>query len=250
MDPAPAAAALIKEVERRSGYPVQLLLDPSLGGKASIRRASGTVTAHVLRYREETPLADYFIAYECGLLLRSLAEDPEPALNLASKRDRRERVISQVEKLNPHLSAAHVRQVGGNLYDSLMVQLRSVAPGLLVDRRLHHHWPGLHQAQRQAMEQEIRSALPALAPGFGKGIPAEMIGASKAMNAAYAVQAAELFTAPDLSVPYLAVGLDPVARQLIALAEEADSNGKRDHELIDAWAETIGLKGWYRWQEA
>ncbi|MCP9889031.1 hypothetical protein KBY96_13980 [Cyanobium sp. ATX 6A2] len=250
MAPSPAAAALINEVEQRSGYPVQLLQDPELKAKASIRRASGTVTAHVLRYRDEDALTDYFIAYQCGLLLRSLAEDPEPPVNLASKRDRRERVISQVEKLNPHLSAAQNRQVGGGLYDALMSQLRSTAPGLLVDRQLHRAWPELHPAQRQAMEAEIRSTLPALAPGFGKGLPQELITANRAMISAYAVVAADLFAAPDLSVPYLAAGLEPTARRLIALADTAEAEGQRDCQLIDAWAKVIGLAGWYRWQQA
>ncbi len=249
MAPAPAAAALIAQVEQRSGYPVQLLHDPELGGKASIRRASGTVTAHVLRYRSEDALTDYFIAYQCGLLLRSLAEDPEPPVNLASKRDRRERVISQVEKLNRHLTPAQARKVGGGIYDALMTQLRSTAPGLLVDRQLNRDWPALHAAQRQAMEAEIRSTLPALAPSFGKGIPQELITANRGMNSAYAVVAADLFAAPDLSVPYLAAGLEPTAHRLIALAEADEAEGQRDCQLIDAWAEVIGLAGWYTWQQ-
>jgi hypothetical protein len=250
MDRTPATAALIAEVEQRSGYPVQLLLDPALGGKASIRRASGTVTTHVLRYRQDDALTDYFIAYQCGLLLRSLAEDPEPPQNLASKADRRERVISQVEALNSHLTAGQARQVGGGMYDALMTQLRSTGPGLLVDRELHCTWPELHPAQRQAMEAEIRSTLPALAPTFGAGIPKELIAANRAMNSAYAFVAAELFAAPDLSVPFLAAGLGPVAKELIGLTEVAEADGQRDGQLIDAWAKVIGLGGWYTWQQS
>jgi hypothetical protein len=37
---------------------------------------------------------------------------------------------------------------------------------------------------------------------------------------------------------------------LIALAETAEAEGQRDCQLIDAWAEVIGLGGWYRWQES
>ena len=250
MDRSTAVQTLIAEVESASGFPVALLQDPSIPSKATIRRASGSVTAHLLRYQRDNALTDYFIAFQCGLLLRGLAEDPEPPLQLAGKRDRRERVISQVEKLNRHLSSAQARQVGGQLYDSLMVQLRSVAPGLLVDRELHRRWPSLHPAQAEAMEQEIASTLPALAPDFGQGIPAELITASKAMSSAYAFTAADLLAAPDLAVPYQAVGLEGVGRRLIALADAAEQTRLRDCQLIDSWAEEIGLRGWYRWQEA
>ncbi|MCP9826348.1 hypothetical protein [Synechococcus sp. EJ6-Ellesmere] len=208
------------------------------------------MTAHLLRYREENSLTDYFIAYQCGLLLRSLAEDPEPPQNLVSKRDRRERVTSQVETLNRHLSAAQARQVGGGMYDALMTQLRSTGPGLLVDRQLHRTWPGLHPAQRQAMEAEIRSTLPALSPTFGAGIPKELIAANRAMNSAYAFVAAELFAAPDLAVPFLAAGLGPMAKELIGLTDVAEADGQRDCQLIDAWAQVIGLGGWYVWQQS
>ncbi len=131
-----------------------------------------------------------------------------------------------------------------------MSQLRSTGPGLLVDRQLHQAWPELHPAQRQAMEAEIRSTLPALAPDFGAGIPKELITANRAMISAYAVVAAELFAAPDLSVPFLAAGLEPTARELIALAETAEAEGQRDCQLIDAWAQVIGLGGWYAWQQS
>lgn len=249
MERSPAAAALIAEVEQRSGFPVQLLHDPAIGGKATIRRATGSQSAHLLRYRQEDALTDYFIAYQCGLLLRGLAEDPEPPRQLAEGRERRRWVIEQVAALNPQLSSAQAQQAGGGMYDGLMVQLRSVPPGLLVDRRLHRDWPSLHQAQRQAMEEEIRSGLPVLSPAFGQGIPEELKAANRAMNCAYALTAAELFAAPDLAVPYQAAGLAGMGKELVALAVAAEESGQRDWQLIDAWAEKIGLQGWYGWLE-
>jgi hypothetical protein len=102
----------------------------------------------------------------------------------------------------------------------------------------------------QAMEAEIRSTLPALAPTFGAGIPKELIAANRAMNSAYAFVAAELSAAPDLSVPFLAAGLGPVAKELIGLTEVAEADGQRDGQLIEAWAQVIGLGGWYTWQQS
>lgn len=95
-------------------------------------------------------------------------------------------------------------------------------------------------------EVERRSGYPV----HGKGIPQELIAANRSMNSAYAFVAADLYAAPDLAVPYLAAGLEPTARRLIALVDAAEAEGQRDCQLIDAWAQVIGLAGWYVWQQS
>jgi hypothetical protein len=70
---------IVKLVEEHSGYPVQIIDDPSLNTLASIRLARrGSVSAHILAYRPVGNQApDYLIAFQCGFALRLFAVPPE-----------------------------------------------------------------------------------------------------------------------------------------------------------------------------
>jgi hypothetical protein len=93
--------------------------------------------------------------------------------------------------------------LGSFLYDGLILQLRSMGPGLLVDRWIRQHCPDLHEAQEQAVTSEITNNLVALQPSTRANYPATIYEASIAMNAAYAVFGGDLLGKPYLAVPYL-----------------------------------------------
>jgi hypothetical protein len=153
-------------------------------------------------------------------------------------------VISACEKLPRQLSLAQARDLGSFLYDGLILQLRSTGPGLLVDHWIRGHCPDLREPQAQVIESQINANLQVLQPSSRANVPAEIHGASTAMNAAYAVFGGDLLGKPHLAVPYLSVGHGPRARRLIALA-----HGDTDRPIIDGWAEELGISGWYEWGE-
>ena len=80
---------IVKLVEEQSGYPVQIIDDPSLSTFAAIRLARrGSVSAHILAYwpvGNQAP--NYLIAFQCGFALRLFAVPPElrlePGMNQA-----------------------------------------------------------------------------------------------------------------------------------------------------------------------
>lgn len=66
---------VLKQVEERSGAPVDITTDPSLTTYARIKIARGPATHHILTYNPTKPGVDYHIAYQCGFVLR-LFENP------------------------------------------------------------------------------------------------------------------------------------------------------------------------------
>jgi hypothetical protein len=79
------------------------------------------------------------------------------------------------------------------------------------------------------------------------------------MNAAYAVFGGDLLGKPYLAVPYVSMGHGPIARRLIALAlgdpdgdraaDREEDLGYADRQIIDSWAQELGISGWYEWSE-
>jgi len=163
----------------------------------------------------------------------------------------REQVISECVELHSQLPVANARELGSFIYDGLILQLRSMGPGLLVDRWIRQHCPDLQEAQEQAIASEITNNLGALKPSIRANYPGTVYEASISMNAAYARFGGDLLGKPYLAVPYLSQGYGEKARCLIALALEGGSPAEEptDRQIIDSWARELGISGWYDWTE-
>ena len=61
----------------------------------------------------------------------------------------------------------------------------------------------------------------------------------------------DLLGKPYLTVPYLSQGYGEKARRLIALAlgNEDPAKEPEDRQIIDGWAQELGISAWYDWSE-
>jgi hypothetical protein len=195
----PSANQALSELEEATGKPVLIVEAPELKVLATIRQAGPEDSSHVLRIKGgENRAADYLIVFECRMALR---DGPGPRAVLRSKTEVRRQVISECQELHSHLPLAQAQELGSFIYDGLILQLRSMGPGLLVDRWIRESCPDLHEAQEQAIESEITNNLGALKPSTRANYPATIYEASIAMNAAYARFGGDLLGKPYLGVP-------------------------------------------------
>jgi hypothetical protein len=245
----PSANRALAELEKATGKPVQLMEDPKLNVLATIRRAGPGEASHVLRIKSgENRAADYLIVFECRMALR---DDPGPRAVLRDNPAVRERLISECEELHPQLPAARAQELGSFIYRGLILQLRSMGPGMMVDRWIRQHGQDVSEAQEQAIASEITNNLGALQPSIRANYPGTIYEASISMNAAYARFGGDLLGKPYLAVPYLSQGYEEKASRLIALAlgDEDPAKEPEDRQIIDSWAQELGISGWYDWSE-
>jgi hypothetical protein len=216
---------------------------------ATIRRAGPQDSSHVLRIKGgSSRVADYLIVFQCHMALR---EGQGVRAVLRDKPAVRDQVISECEELHSHLPVAKARELGSFIYDGLILQLRSMGPGLLVDRWIRQHCPDLREAQARAVESEITNNLEALKPGTKANYPGTIYEASISMNAAYALFGGDLLGKPYLAVPYLSQGYGEKARRLIALAlgDGDPTQDRPERQIINSWAVELGISDWYDWSE-
>jgi hypothetical protein len=245
----PSANQALAELEEATGKPVLIVEAPELKVLATIRRAGPEDSSHVLRIKGgENRAADYLIVFECRMALR---DGPGPRAVLRANPEVRGQVIKECEVLHSHLPLAQARELGSFIYDGLILQLRSMGPGLLVDRWIREHCRDLHEAQVRAITTEITNNLGALKPSTRANYPATIYEASIAMNAAYALFGGDLLGKPYLAVPYLSQGYGEMARRLITLAlgDGDPTQGPADRQIIDSWAAELGISSWYDWNE-
>lgn len=245
----PSANQALAELEEATGKPVQIQEDPALNVLATIHRAGAGEASHVLRIKGgEQQAADYLIVFECRMALRDCAG---PQAVLRDNPEKRAEVVSACEQLHRQLPPERAQELGRFLYRGLILQLRSMGPGMVVDRWIRQHCPDLKEAQEQAISSEITNNLGALQPSTRANYPPAVYGASIAMNGAYAIHGGDLLGKPYLAVPYVSQGYGEIGRRLIALAVGPGdaSPGPTDRQIIDAWAQELGIGGWYEWCE-
>jgi hypothetical protein len=143
---------------------VRIVEDPSLYVLAIIRRAGPQEGSHVLRLRSGSQegdasrrgersarrgerSADYLIVFECRMALR---DGTSLRAVLRDNSVVREQVIRDCGALHPDLPAGKAQDLGSFLYRGLLLQVRSIGPGLVVDRWIRRHCPDLREAQAQS----------------------------------------------------------------------------------------------------
>jgi hypothetical protein len=249
----PPANQALAELEAATGKPVVVLEAPELGVLATIRRAGAQDASHLLRIKGgESRLVDYLIVFQCRMALRDGAGRrwvvrEQPTVHAQLSRD--------CEQLHHQLPPGKAQELGKIVYDGLILQLRSMGPGMVVDRWIREQCADLREAQAEAISAQITGNLAGLKASTRANVPAAAGEASLAMNAAYAIFGGDLLGKPYLAVPYLSQGYGEIGRRLIHLALAEDSSSAEaaqegaDRRIIDAWAQALGLVDWYEWGE-
>jgi hypothetical protein len=165
----PSANQALADLEQATGKPVQIVEEPQMGVLATIRCAGATEGSHVLRIKGgENRAADYLIAFECRMALRDGSGQRAVLRDIPAVRAE---VISDCEQLHRQLPQAKARELGSFIYDGLLLQLRSMGPGMLVDRWIRQHCPDLQEAQEQAISSEITNNLASAAAQYPRQLP-------------------------------------------------------------------------------
>lgn len=244
---------ILKLVEEHSGYPVEVVEDPTLSVFARMRPARrGSLPAHTLTYRPMGRQApDYAIAYQCGFALRLFGMPADERVDFSGSAEGHKQVRTALEKALGHqrvqLSRPELEQTSQQLYDGLMTHLRSVPIGLRIAHWIRESFPEMHALQRASVQEELKENREAGRSARNPLLPEAVVKPTLAINAAFAQYWARAFGEADLAAGYTS---GPAARQgerLLALWDELPKGPDSDPKLVDAWADVLGLAGWYSW---
>ncbi len=248
----PETQAVLSEVANVSGKPVEIVENSDLPQIAVMPRARGGAPAHVLTVNPTYGRPDYFIVYQCGFLLRHYEVPEADPKDLAGA----PAGANEVERLVRHhgqtagLPEQTQRQLARQLIDGLLTQLRSYPVGMRIDAWIHTELPAFSELQREGVARQQEDNRKVLSPEIKAVAPKPIFEANATMNAAYAIFADRLFGKAGYAIPYRSAGLEKPARSLLDILEAVSDDPSHDVELVDAWADRLGLTGWYQWIDA
>ena len=245
------AQAAVRAVEEATGVPVLVTNDPSLRTMATIKPAKKGAPVHVVKYNPKfAALADYLIAFQCGIALRLFLAPDTSCFELAETDQGRQtagRLLDEhLKKSGLKLPPQAVTGLRDQFFDGLMLQLRSMPVGLRVDAWVRKEYPGLHEQQDDSARRQLAENQQALSPQVKQIAPKIIYEANVGMSAAFASFWERMLTDPSVVVPYRVAGILALGEKLLRLADEIPDDAANDKRLVEAWGDQIGVTGWFR----
>ena len=242
----PETLGILQRIETLSGRPVEFKPDASLAVRATLQMARHGAPAHVLRYRATNDPLDYWVAYQAGYALRlfGLAADARFDFAATGEASRGVEVLVKAAQPLTAQDKALLPQYAELTAHWALMNLRSYAIGMRIDQWLATEHPALQPLQAAGIDTVQQENLLVLSKRLGNlSVPIPLL----APLAAYALLADRLVGKESYAIPYRATGVAAHGRELLAIFDNAPSGPEHDCDLVDAWAQAIGMTGWYRW---
>jgi hypothetical protein len=250
MDSRDSAKRTIAEVEALTGCPVQVSQDASIKAMSVLDIARGPVHLHRIRIHPDfTNEADYLTCFQCGLILRKSSVPAEKRLDLAPS----PKGLRELSKLvidhyaNKRIPAEIMRDFASQIFNGLMVQLVSIPVSMRVDSWVAESFPELAGHQKKIVERQIQDALGSLNADVRKLTPEKVVKSSLTLNSAYALFWSRRWNDSLLELPYRSANLIVAGGRLLEIYDSTPSDPSHDTSLVDAWAKSLGLTGYFSW---
>jgi hypothetical protein len=249
--PTDAAKSVEEKLMAASGKSVLVQRDPNCSGHASIKIASDEGAAHVLRFKPEFESElPYLSAFQCGLALRSIQSKTVNRFDLASTpamgQEVKQLIEEHLRKSGSAVPISMAPQLCQQLGHGLGLQLRSMPIAIRVDEWLYRDYPSLAELQRKSIERQLQEAMHAIGPSVRAFAPQRIIDANVGMSCAFAKFWASTWNEPEVAVPFTSAGYGKIGDELLGLVQSLDRSPDGDRELVNKWAERLGLAGWFQ----
>jgi hypothetical protein len=243
---------VLRLVETRSDIPVHVEPDQNLPGTllARVEMARGQPALHRVSYRPDSSARpDYLICHQAGFILRMFDTPPEKRFDFVASPEANaavEQLVNAhpVAKTLPPEAVPRFCQI---LADGLLNHLRSIPVGMRVDRWLASEFPALADLQQASVLRQVQDSVQTLRPEHRQTAPQKIYDATQAISAAYAIFWASRLNKAQLSLPFKATGYFQAGQGLLSIWESTPDAPENDRIVVDAWADTLGVTGWYQW---
>ncbi len=215
---------------------------------------------HLIVHREDypEPLLLHLIAHEMGHLRLEAAARAQGRNKLfvsmaANRQTANHSMAKDVARWRRQgFSDEAITELTLQLTDGLARQIFNTPIDMLIEAHLHRESPQLRasqflslavlagEAEQASVDSEIRRQL-----------PRHITQASATLNGATALFPDRLYAgATTYTDAYRRLDSFPVSRELLATLDERSPSLEPGDEyaLVDAWAEVLGLQGWYEWR--
>lgn len=242
----PETKQLIERLESLSARAVEFFRRDDLAVLATLQIARNGARAHLLHYRLSNEPIDYVVCQQVGIVLRMFQLPADERMDFASN-ESGEKALEAMLIASSSLSKSDKRALpmfAKRVNQWALTQIRSIPVGMRVDAWLQASFPNLHDLAERgiAAQQQMNADILSLRVG-NLTIPSIQL----APPAAYALFADRLLGTSRYAIPFEAAGALPDGKILLNLFDTIPDDPGHDCQLADAWAQHLGMAGWYQW---
>lgn len=172
---------------------------------------------HLVRYKPDKPGVNYNLAFQSAFVLRLYENPPDQRYDLVGLESGRRSVLRMIQGpggigAKHNLPADVVATLAAQMFDGIMLQLRSMPVGMRIDDWIYREYPGLRGEQDASIASQQQTNVKSLAPMARAMAPPTIYNANVAMSAAYAKRGLSLIQRSIVSVDAPTFG--PAHREL------------------------------------
>jgi len=246
-----------------SGYPIRIQSGETPGDTEAVIQMAWKHgrNYHLIIHKKNTPdpILIHLIAHELAhLRLECVARQIGQNRFLVSTAASQERAIRSMAKdiarwQRQGFREKSITNVTIQLSEGIVRQVQNAPIDLIIEAQLYCNFPILRASQfislgvlaEQAKESIINHKIQ-------ERMPEHIMYASSALNGATALFLDKLWGgATCYAEPYRKLNSFSTSQELLSMLENhiKTLTPGVEYEIIDVWAEKLGLKGWYEWQE-
>ncbi len=252
-----------KELSDISGYPVRIEAGNPPGETMAVIQMAWKHGRdyHLVIYKENAPddILIHLVAHELEhLRFECAARKAGKNRFLVVSSKNKEKAISSMKEDVVRLKRKGFTEKSINcltlqLAEGIVRQVQNGPIDLLIEKNLYNNYPLLRPAQFVSLAILAAQAEESVTkPNIRVQMPEHIVFASSAINGATALFLDKLWKGTTCySEPYHNLDSFSASHELFSILEDRieTMNPGEEYEIVDVWAEKLGLKEWYQWQE-
>lgn len=244
---------ILEKVKELTGKHVKFIERDDLPTDATLKLARKNMPSHLILYKaEHDEVINHLIAHECGHALRMFAAPGEKRLIPSTNEQLKLKALVEIEpetqRLSPVLPSDKLAQVVNLWYSGIIKQLTNLPPDIMVEKWIYDEYPTLRPYQSRSINKQHKDAVAGLSMQVAKMTPRKILDASNVMNYAFfrivGMHFGVNYVRPYNSSPYFDKG-----KKLATITENYVDSYEGDIEMVNKWADFLGLSGWFTWTD-
>jgi len=241
---------IISNIEETSGKPIKIEYVPTLNVTASTKIGFKGRDAHIIQLnKKRISSLSHMLLHECCHIKRFVEADEEYRVVPATDNQRFQDIMQEIKSEADAQGVRTTDQVIEFWVEGLVQQLTSLAVDFRIERWIYDNFPEIRKEQAKALQEDAHMSVQGASNKIMKMTPSIIFNTSNAINYAYLYLLFPITKEKYNKTYYAFPKIVAKGKRLLKLVPEKDKGQKGDIELINKWAEALGIEDWFVWRK-
>ena len=242
------------DVKELTGKDIQFIEKNDLSVYAHLKIARKNMQSHTMFYKpKHTEIINHLIAHECGHILRMYGTPEQdriaPYVNDKIKLAGLREVEPEIQKLAKFIPFEKLAKIVNMWFAGTVRQVTNYPSDIMIEKWIYDEYPDLRSFQSQSLKKQYDEAVQGLSDRVEQVTPRKFLKCSNGMNYAFFKILSDHLNDGDLFKRYARSYYLDIGKDLIILQQDQENTYKGDVDIVNKWAEALGIANWFAWKD-